>query len=169
MKKFLLVILFFYILSLLQTSFFASFAILGKIPNLILVSAVFFLILENPKENFGFFVAGSGGFFIDIFSNYPLGAAIIFMLFLAFVLKKISSYLQKITMLWFSLSSLFALILYNLFSGVIFYLLPPSIFQIDFGMLLSIELIYNFILLLAGFYLLYFFRNYVRLIFPKIS
>ncbi len=167
MKKFLIAILFFYILSLFQTSFFSSFSILGKIPNLILVSAVFFLLLENPKENFGFFVAGLGGFFIDIFSNYPLGTATIFLLFLAFVLKKISSYLQKITILWFSLSSILALILYNLFSDITFNLLPPSVFQINFGMLLSIELIYNFILLLAGFYLLYFFRNYVRLIFPK--
>lgn len=169
MKKFLIAIIFFYILSLLQNSFFASFAILGKIPNLILVSVIFFLLLEDPKENFGFFIAGLGGFFLDVFSNYPFGVATVFMLFLALILKKISSSFQKTTILWLSLSSLLALILYNLFSELIFYLLPSSAFQINFGMLISVELIYNFILLLAGFYLLYLFEKYVRPISSKIS
>src|SRR4030042_176178 len=153
MKRFLTIIIFFYILYLLQNSFFAHFSVFGIIPNFILISVIFFLLFESPEENFGFFVAGLGGFFIDIFSNYPFGATFIFMLALAFILKKISSFFQKTTILWFSLSSLLALILYNLFSESIFYLSLPPASKINLDKLLLIELIYNFILLFVGFYL----------------
>lgn len=157
-KKILIFIIFFYILALIQTSLFVPFAILGKFPNLILVSVILFLIFENPRDNFGFFVAFLGGFFIDVFSSHPFGMAAVFLLFLAFILKKISSSLKKITPLWFSFSALLALILYNLFSEIVFYLLPPSTFQVNLEMLLSLELIYNFVLLLIIFYLFHYVR-----------
>lgn len=161
MKKILILIIFFYTLSLIQTSFFVSFAISDKLPSLILISVILFLLLENPRENFGFFVAFLGGFFIDVFSSHLLGTTTIFLLFLAFLLKKLSSSLKKMTPLWFSFFAFLALILYNLFSELAFYVSPPSVFQINFGMLLSIELIYNFILILVGFYLVQFSKKYV--------
>ena len=166
-KKTLFFIIFFYILSLIQTSFLAPFTILGKLPNLILVSVILFLLFENSRDNFGFFVAFLGGFFIDIFSSHPFGMATIFLLFLAFLLKKLSASLKKMTPLWFSFSALLVLILYNLFSEFAFYLLLPSVFQINFGMLLSIELIYNFILILVGFYLIHFSKKYAGFFFSK--
>lgn len=95
MKKFLLLILFFYILVLLQTSFLIHFNILGWwgwSPNLILISVILISFLEKPENNFGFFSAFAGGFFLDIFSESFFGFNILILtatvLFIKFIFKK---------------------------------------------------------------------------------
>lgn len=92
MKKYLVLILFLYFLTLFQTSFLIHFNISGIIPNLILISVILINFFESPSKNSGIFSAFIGGFFLDIFSENFFGfwtlILIIITLFIKFILKK---------------------------------------------------------------------------------
>lgn len=82
-KKTLTSILFFYTLALFQTSFLVHFPAL----NLILISTIFLNLFEKPEKNFGLISAFIGGFFLDIFSEKPIGFHILILLSLSFLIK----------------------------------------------------------------------------------
>ncbi len=81
-------ILFFYILALFQTSFLIHF----KVLNFILLFIIFFNLFEKPEENFGLISALIGGFFLDIFSEKPIGFYVLilfgFSLLIKIILRK---------------------------------------------------------------------------------
>jgi len=93
MRRFLTLVLFFYILALLQTSFLVSFNIFGVIPNLILISVILINLFERstvptqPKNYSGVFSAFAGGFFLDIFSAGLMGYWVLILLGLAIFIK----------------------------------------------------------------------------------
>lgn len=93
MKKILILILFFYILTLFQTSFLIHFNIFleggffGWALNLILIAVILITVLENPEKNLGIFSGICGGFFLDIFSENFLGFHILILVILAFFIK----------------------------------------------------------------------------------
>jgi len=90
-KNIFILIIFFYILALFQTSFLIHFNIfLGWLG--ILISVILINIFENSKKNSGIFAAFFAGFFLDIFSENFIGFWILILLalscFIKFVLKK---------------------------------------------------------------------------------
>lgn len=91
MKKILILIVFFYFLVLIQTSFLVHFKIFSLF-NLIFVSQILITILEDPKKNQALFSALIAGFFWDIFSEnfFGVGILILFLssLFLKIILRK---------------------------------------------------------------------------------
>ena len=91
-KKILILIFILYSLTLFQASFLIHLSFLNKIPSLILIFTIFFNLLEKKEEVSGIFVAIFGGFFWDIFSNFPIGFHILILLisaiFIKFFLKK---------------------------------------------------------------------------------
>ena len=89
LKKILFSIIIFYTLTLLQTSFFVHFPILGIIPNYILILVIFWNFFEKPNSSFGLYNAALGGLFIDIFSSRPIGFYILILLSLAILIKLI--------------------------------------------------------------------------------
>lgn len=89
MKKLLILAIFFYILAILETSFFVHFKIFSFLPSLILISQIFIALLEKPYKNEAFFSAIFGGFFLDIFSERPLGFNILTLFFITLFLKEI--------------------------------------------------------------------------------
>jgi len=89
MKKTLILILFFYTISLFQTSFLIHFSILRSLPNLILISVILMNFLEEPKEDSAIPSAVIGGFFWDIFSERPIGFGILILLGVTLLLKLI--------------------------------------------------------------------------------
>lgn len=86
-KKTLAFIIFFYVLALFQTSFLVHFKIFGQIPNLILISVIIINFFEGPKYYSSFFAAVIGGFFLDIFSDKPIGLSILILLIISFFIK----------------------------------------------------------------------------------
>ena len=92
MKKILILIPFFYILTLFQTSFFIHFNIflgggfLGWALNLILI-AVILITVFDPHTKIGVGAAFIGGFFLDIFSENFIGFHILILVILAFFIK----------------------------------------------------------------------------------
>jgi len=90
-KKILILTLFLYFLTLLQTSFFIHFS--RYFPNLILITIVFINFFAPQNEEWwGIVSAILGGFFLDIFSENFFGYYILISLgisfFINFVLKK---------------------------------------------------------------------------------
>ncbi len=92
MKKILFLIIFFYIISLLETSFFIHFNFFRFFPNIILIFQILITLFEDPNKNLAIFSAVSAGFFWDIFSENPIGFSILILLsisvFLKIVLRK---------------------------------------------------------------------------------
>ncbi|GAH11285.1 unnamed protein product, partial [marine sediment metagenome] len=85
-------IIFFYIISLLETSFFIHFNFFRFLPNIILIFQILITLFEDPNKNLAIFSAVSAGFFWDIFSENPIGFSILILLsisvFLKIVLRK---------------------------------------------------------------------------------
>lgn len=95
MKKILILILFFYLLTLFQSSFLIHFNILGWegwSPNLILIAIILLNFFEDSQKNLGIFSAICGGFFLDIFSENFIGFYILISvglaIFVKYILKK---------------------------------------------------------------------------------
>jgi len=89
MNKYLFFILYFYLLALLETSFFIHFTIFSFLPSLILISQITIVLLEDPNKNSAIFSAFWAGFFWDVFSSQKMGTGILLMIFLTTFLKLI--------------------------------------------------------------------------------
>lgn len=93
-KRILALIILFYILALFQSSFLVHFNFfLGQLGwSLILISVILINLLERSKNCLGYFSAGIGGFFLDIFSKNFIGFYILILMgitiFIKFILKK---------------------------------------------------------------------------------
>jgi len=91
MVKIFSLVLFFYLLTLFQTSFFPHFP-LGHFLNFVLIIVVLINLFEAPKGKLGLFGAFFGGFFLDVFSENFIGFWILILLalavFIKFILRK---------------------------------------------------------------------------------
>lgn len=93
MKSYLiLIIVFFFILALIQSTFLAYLGFYGSLFNLILISVILINFFENPKNYSGVVSAIFGGFFLDIFSSRPFGfwilISFLLSLFIKFIIRK---------------------------------------------------------------------------------
>jgi len=68
LKKFLLLVLGLYFLTLLQTSFSVFFDVHGMIPNLVFIAVIFLNLFTSPGFWWGEISAFVGGFYLDVFS-----------------------------------------------------------------------------------------------------
>lgn len=89
MRRYLILILFFYFLTLFQNSFLVYFTFKGYVLNLVLLITLLINFLESQKEKFGFFSAFCGGFFLDVFSENFWGYWMLILLFNSFFIKYI--------------------------------------------------------------------------------
>lgn len=91
MGKNIFLIICFYFLTLLQSSFFPHFPF-GSWWNLVLVSVIIINLLEHPREKTGFLSAFFGGLLLDIFSEHFIGFWVLILLtltiFIKFIFKK---------------------------------------------------------------------------------
>lgn len=163
MRKFFIFILFFYLLTLIQTSFLIHFNIMGQVPNLILIALVLLIFFEKPEENFSFFAAFTGGFFLDIFSNVFLGTSIIALLLMTFLFKKLVKIIEGLNILWLLIFIFLSLVFYNLFSDLVSSFISRDItaIQINLGKVFIIESTYNLILGLIVFYIISLLKKHV--------
>lgn len=88
-KSLILITIFFYLITLIQSSFLVYFPIFGMIFNLNLIFVFLINLFENPKKNLGLQSAVISGFFWDIFSSWPIGVGISILFLLAFFTKLI--------------------------------------------------------------------------------
>jgi len=158
-KKDFLIIILFYFLALIQSSFLSHFAIRGVSPNLILITVLLFCLFESPEGSLGKSSGFSGGFFLDVFSASPLGTATFSLFFTAFISKKVLQDLKKIDFPFVFLFFVLAVLLFELLAlffsfvfGIALEGLTPLRVPLDYS--IPIALIYNSLLGLGGFFLL---------------
>ena len=80
MKKGILIISLFSLLSLLQVSFLPHFPLAGWVPNVVLLSLIAFASFASLT--IGAVAALAGGFFLDLYSHLPFGFWIVLSLIL---------------------------------------------------------------------------------------
>lgn len=114
LKKYFFVILGFFILILLQESFFSRLAILGIPINFFLIFIFFLSFFEKEKSALIFAVLG--GIVLDVFSFSAFGINILTLFLAVFLVKEVSKLLKKTNV--FVFLALFALFLlsFKLFS-----------------------------------------------------
>jgi len=162
--KTLILVLFFYLLVLFQNSFLSHFSISGASLNLILISICLFSFFEESHKYSGLFLAIVAGFFLDVFSRSFLGISIFCLIIVYFFIKKTIHILRdiprKYSIIYFIPIFIICVILYNLFFGTFSYLsnhfTPPFLG----GYTLFLNIIYNLIFAVFGFYL---FKKYSTL------
>jgi len=94
-KKFLLLVLGLYFLTLLQTSFSVFFAVRGMILNLVFIAVIFLNLFTSSEFWWGEISALIGGFYLDVFSFSITGFFGLYTLilvssalFIRFILKR---------------------------------------------------------------------------------
>lgn len=154
MKKIFVFTLFFHFLILIQTSFLVHFSIFGIIPNLILISVVVFNFFEKPRKNSGFLIAAIGGFYLDLFSNFQIGASVFSLVILVLLIKKFLKFVGEENIFYFILLFVFSLIFYDSILILFDSILKQSFsFSLIFSKSRAMEVIYN---LTAGILVFYF-------------
>lgn len=92
MRQTFIIIFLFYFFTLLQSSFLIHFVVRGILPNFVFILIILLNLLEKPQNSSGLLAAFFGGFFLDIFSTFPLGTqTLIFTgiaIFIKVILKK---------------------------------------------------------------------------------
>lgn len=150
MKNIIFFILFFYFLIIFQSSFLVHFTVAGIVPNLILISVIIFNFFEKPRKNTGFLIAAIGGFYLDLYSGFPMGVFIFSLVLLTFLIKKIFKFIGEENIFYFIFLLFFSLVFYNLFSFAFSSLFQRS-FNLNFNLLKLVELAYNLILGILAF------------------
>ena len=94
-KKILAIIFLFFMFAILQNSFFAYFAIMGTVPNLVFIFFFILVFFQKKGNNFQVaFIAILAGIILDIYSYNKLGISIALLLLVGFSLKSLQSSLS---------------------------------------------------------------------------
>jgi rod shape-determining protein MreD len=73
--------------SLFLSSFFFSFLFFNLSFFFLFIPAVLFSLIERPEKNNSYFLAFFVGFWLDVFSMYPVGFHILILLAITFLIK----------------------------------------------------------------------------------
>lgn len=165
-KKYLIIILLFYLFALLQNSFFTHFSLFETVPNLVFI--LFFLLVffeNNPDHPFGhaprnyqiIFIAAAAGIFLDIFSYTYLGQSIILLIIIGFLLKNTQSLLKnredRYPFIYFLPLFVIFLLAYNLLLSSYLYFLDPNKIIISIGTKTIFSSIYSLLIASVFFHI----------------
>ena len=156
--KYLIIILSFYILVLLQSGFFAHFSFFGAIPNLVFVLFFLFIFFEDIKNPYGVaFLGITAGFFLDIFSYAYFGQSIILLLIVGFGLKNLQALLKsqqnRYPFAYFAPLFCVSFIVYEVLLMLFLRFVDPLHAKIIFNWAFLAEIAYNLAFASAAFYI----------------
>lgn len=86
-KILILIILLFYLKSLIQISFLIHFPFFQFIPNILLIFVILINLFEESENPLGIYSAIFAGFFADVFSSYFFGFYILICLAISIFIK----------------------------------------------------------------------------------
>lgn len=92
-----MLLIFFYILVLLQTTFLVYFNIFGILPNFVVLAVILLNFFEKPAKKTGVIIAFFAGFFLDAFSGRFFGYYTLICLASAILIKYI---LKRYIRIW---------------------------------------------------------------------
>ncbi len=156
--RLLIIFLLFGLLGILQTSFLVHFNIIGAMLNLIFILYFVVVFFEGPQKYIqGIFSAIVAGFFLEALSSFYFGVSFVFLLIIVFILKHILYLLKKkrdeYPIIYFAPLFTLSFIIYNLFLTIaIYFFNSPHIMPV-LNWIFLIEIVYNLIFSLFGFYI----------------
>ena len=163
--RLLIIFLLFTLLVILQTSFLVHFNIMGAMLNLIFILYFVVVFFEGSQKYIqGIFSAIVAGFFLEIFSSFYFGVLFVSLLIIVFILKYILYLLNKkrdeYPIIYFVPLFALSFIIYNLFLRIaIYFSNSPHIMPV-LSWIFLIEVIYNLVFALFGFYIYKKFKLY---------
>lgn len=149
-KKFLIIILLFYLFALLQNSFFTHFNPLGAVPNLVFILFFLLIFFERPKGYPGWeviFYSVAAGFFLDIFSYTYIGPSIVLLIIIGFTTKSLQTLLKNQKD---SYPFIYFLPLFIIFLSAYSFLLGGTIFSAIYSIVIASILFYLYKKFLNG-------------------
>ena len=160
MRWFLFLIIIFYFLALIQSSFLIHFSLSGITPNLILISVCLLSFFSTGAREVnkitGVFPAIAGGFFLDAFSGSFFGLSIAILLIISFFIRKVLGILKEpinpYPAAYFIFLFIFCLIFYDLSLKLSFTFFQSIPFQFSLWTVL-IKIVYSLVFALPGFFL----------------
>jgi cell shape-determining protein MreD len=161
--KLLTIAVLFYVLGLIQNSFFVHFNIFGTVPNFIFTLFFILIFFSFYEKNYGWealIYSVIAGFFLDIFYYSYFGASFLLFLIISIVVKKIFNYLkqkkEKYPIAYFVLLFFVSLIIYEALLRAYFYFFidaEPKIISWDLGWVFLIKIIYSLVFAIIGFFI----------------
>jgi len=154
--KYILIVLAFYFISLIQNSFLSHFIVFGVTPNLLLALVCLNTFLDESQSCSGLVSAISAGAFLDILNGSFLGVSILAMLLVCLFIRKTLVYLIdfpiEYSILYFIPILAISSVLYMFIVNLLFCLFSWSIFlSFNIWAILG-EVFLNVILGVIGFY-----------------
>jgi rod shape-determining protein MreD len=146
--KYIFITVLFYLLAILQNSFFAHFNLFGATPNLVFIFFLLIVFFEKQRLNYIIiFYASIAGLLLDIFSSGHIGVSMVLLIMIGLLIKKIHSLLseknEKYSFIYFFTLFLFSFIIYKLSLGIYFYFSNDQNNLINFDWKIVFDMIYN--------------------------
>jgi len=164
--KIIPVIIIFFFLAILQSSFFIHFSIYNAKLNLIFIAIFFFAFLSKNstltsinKNRIVLWVGVIGGLFLDVISMYQFGVFTLTLLLTAFLVEKTATSFSKYNTVSFCSVFLFAFLFFKICFSIFVMVLTliftkEFLFVNPFNLVLLIELLYNLIIAVLLFFLI---------------
>lgn len=152
LKKNLILIFFFYLLTLCQTSFFIPFGTFSFAPNLVLVFLFLLIFFGKHSRNEVFLWSFIAGFFLDLSAYTFFGRSIAILFLESFFILKIFEALRKPNVFFFGLSFFLFLFFYHTALSGFDYFLRQSPLAF-FERYVLVEIVLSSFLAILGFYL----------------
>ncbi len=136
--KSLAFILFFYLLTIFQSSFLIHFAWHNTCLNLVLLVLIVLFFKKKREINEGFLLSFFAGFFIDIFSSHFFGLVILLFFLIYLLIEKIKKYFLA-TSFWSFCIVLGASLIFYYLVFFLFNIFRPHYFNV-------FTILYNFLI-----------------------
>lgn len=154
----LVAIILFYLLAIMQTSFFAHFLFFGAFPNFIFIFFFLLVFYAPRKSEYKILVyAIIAGLFLDIFYETNFGVSIVLLMLAGYIAKKIQLSLleksEKYPYWYFIFLFIFSFILYQSFFILYIKFLNPLHISVQLNLKSLADLAYNAFFASIGFYI----------------
>lgn len=155
--KYIFLVVAFYFIFLVQSSFFSHFYILGATPNLLLILVCLLSFIEPAQSRLGIVSAITAGIFLDVSNSAFIGISVLALLLVYFFIKKALVYLmdfsKKYSVLYFIPILLVSTIFYELIINIFISLASRPILLHFPAITILCEVLFNVILGTVGFYI----------------
>ena len=154
MIKIIISLFLLFFLAITQTSFLIHLDVYGVTLNLVLIFVVLFNFFEEPRKINGLVVAVIGGFYLDLFSDLQIGASLFTLVILAFFIKRALKTLKEKNILYFIPALILAFVFFGILSTLFNSVLGLSFPVVCLNKLKVLEIGYNLLVGIIGFYLI---------------
>lgn len=150
-------ILLFYVLAILQNSFFSHFSFFSTIPNLVFILFFTLVFFSKNKSNlYTIYLGFVAGFLLDVFAYFSFGTSIVSLVVIGFLIKKAQKMIDDAkgekTLGQFLVLFTLTFLLYSIVISVVINTVSIKIILTDFNLKFLAEIFYNIVFAIISFF-----------------